>query len=136
MNFTMWRDYIKQKIRDTKSYLWMETFNVYGKVLMMIDDLEGPNGVKEMDQPSDEELSRDIKRVLLILEEIKERTEPYLENIRAFYQKFKNAFLSVDNVLLYTMNLRTKHGDEAFRFQCKPDESGDVGRGLELIKLE
>ena len=41
---------------------------------MMIDDLEGPNGVKEMDQPSDEELSRDIKRVLLILEEIKERT--------------------------------------------------------------
>ena len=32
------------------------------------------------------------------------------------------------------MNLRTKHCDEAFRFQCKPDESGDVGRGLELIE--
>ena len=72
MNFTMWSDYIKQKIRDTKSYLWMETFNVYGKILMMIDDLEGLNGVKEMDQPSDEELSRDIKRVLLILERRKE----------------------------------------------------------------
>ena len=112
----------------------METFNVYGKMLMTIEDIEGPNGVKEVVQPGHEEYARDIGRVLTVLQEIKERTESHSEQIRRFYQKFKNVFESVDNVLLYMVKLRSKDGDEAFRFQCKLDESANVGHGLELIE--
>ena len=48
----------------------METFNVYGKMLMMIEDIEGPNGVKKVVQPGHEEYARDIGRVLTVLQEI------------------------------------------------------------------
>ena len=50
----------------------MMTFNAYGQILMLIQDLEEPEGVKEVVQPGDEEFSRDIERVLTVLKEIKE----------------------------------------------------------------
>ena len=101
---------------------------------MTIEDIEGPNGVKEVVQPGHEEYARDIGRVLTVLQEIKERTESHSEQIRRFYRKFKNVFESIDNVLLYMVKLRSKDGDEAFCFQCKLDESANVGHRLELIE--
>ena len=50
----------------------MMTFNVYGQILMVIEDLEEPEGMKEVVQPGDEEFLRDIEHVLTVLTEIKE----------------------------------------------------------------
>ena len=80
---------METRLKDIKSYLWMTTFNVYGKILLLLEDLEG-QVAKELDQQGDDEYTRDIERLLTILEEIKERTEPYS---RAFFKKFKSMFL-------------------------------------------
>ena len=60
------------------------TFNVYGQILMLIQDLEEPEGVKEVVQPGDKEFSRDIECVLTVLKEIKENWTTFREHLRIF----------------------------------------------------
>ena len=55
MDFRMLRDDMKQNIKDIKSYLWMTTFNVHGKILLLLEDLEG-QVAKELDQQGDDEV--------------------------------------------------------------------------------
>ena len=106
MDFRLWRDDKKQKIKDIKK-LWGRHLNVYAKILMLVEQ----QGDHECMSP------RDIERVLTVLEEIKKRTELYSENIVHSSKKIiKNVFASVvcPPDLLQSHDVEEVYGRERF----------------------